>query len=70
MKKRLVLAAMPFCLAMCASVQPYKDALYRYGVAGQHIIEDVPAPTTEGGKARLEAFQEACTEAVKLGGEK
>lgn len=54
----------------CASVNPYQDALYRYGVAGQHIIEDIPAPTTPGAQARLDAFREACAEAVKLGGER
>lgn len=71
MSKRYGFVFAPVLLAAgCANqqVKPYKDALYRYGVAGQHIIEDIPAPTTDGGRARLDSFKEACDEAVKLGG--
>lgn len=64
MKKRLVAAFLLLSLAGCCSAQvkPYQDALHRYRVAGQHIIEDIPEPKTDGARARLEAFKEACRE--------
>lgn len=53
--------------AGCGTDPACRSALYRYGVSGKDIIKDIPAPTTDGARARLEAFTEACDEAIKQG---
>ena len=62
------MAASPGCAAL-RSGGPYKEACVRFGESGKNIIEDIPAPTTEGGKARLEAFTDAVEECIRLGKE-
>lgn len=64
-----VLALAAALLLSGCTASSYKEGCARFGRAGEHIVEDIPEPKTEGARMRLDAFKAAVEECKRLGRE-